>query len=439
MTSNRRPADVASSFTTIAAALAEARMYKTKTFSIKGFVLVFVLLQYAATVRATLVSHYTFDEGSGTTALNSVSGAPDGTLMHSGTGSDPAYVAGVVGNHALSFVNIANNGGFVSTTTEGYPNATAGLFTGSWAFWINFDSAVPSEVPIMGGVQNRGTPANYQDVEIYGQPGGYLQAYIRAPNLDALVFTQTGGTTAIAVGGGWHHVALVYNLTTGAAGTGTGLIYVDGVAQPVSVDTNTVTSSTTFDPWNRAMKIGATNGAHDPEDETDLGITGLLDDVRVYDHLLSGTEVDDLYAMGALGTPGDFNSDDKVDAADYVIWRKNDGTNNALENDNNLGTPIGPAHYDLWRTNFGNPPGSGASVGMAASGVPEPSTGCLMALAIAAIAGTRRLRSDTPLQRVSSKHHIHPSNSWIGSGKCVWAGVRGRSTVFFADLHPLAV
>jgi hypothetical protein len=257
----------------------------------------------------------------------------------------------------------------------------------------------------MGGVQNRGTPANFQDVEIYAQPGGYLQGYIRAPNQDALVFTQTGGTTAIAVGGGWHHVALVYNLTTGAAGTGTGLIYVDGVAQPVSVNTNTVTSSTTFDPWNRAMKIGATNGAHDPEDETDLGITGLLDDVRVYDHLLSETEVDDLYAMAnLLGTPGDFNSDGAVDAADYVMWRKNDGSENALENDNDLGTPVGPAHYDLWRTNFGSPPSGGAAVDMAASGVPEPGTGCLIALAIAAIAGGRRVRSRAPLHRARSKH-----------------------------------
>ena len=36
--------------------------------------------------------------------------------------------------------------------------------------------------------------------------------------------------------------------------------------------------------------------------------------------------------------PGDFNHDGKVDAADYVMWRKNDGT---------------PAGYDTWRANFG--------------------------------------------------------------------------------------
>jgi len=39
---------------------------------------------------------------------------------------------------------------------------------------------------------------------------------------------------------------------------------------------------------------------------------------------------------------------------DYVTWRKNNGTNKALANDNGLGTPIGQSHYDLWRANFGN-------------------------------------------------------------------------------------
>ena len=53
-------------------------------------------------------------------------------------------------------------------------------------------------------------------------------------------------------------------------------------------------------------------------------------------------------------SPGDFNGNGLVDGADYVLWRENDGTSTPLSNDNGLGTPIGPAHYDLWRSNFGN-------------------------------------------------------------------------------------
>ena len=45
------------------------------------------------------------------------------------------------------------------------------------------------------------------------------------------------------------------------------------------------------------------------------------------------------------GQPGDFNSDGKVDAADYVKWRKTDGANEAL--------------YTEWRSNFGEPAAGG--------------------------------------------------------------------------------
>jgi hypothetical protein len=58
------------------------------------------------------------------------------------------------------------------------------------------------------------------------------------------------------------------------------------------------------------------------------------------------------------GIPGDFNEDGKVDAADYVVWRKTDGT---------------PTGYNLWRTNFGRTSGSGSSL-TAGAAVPEPST-----------------------------------------------------------------
>jgi hypothetical protein len=91
------------------------------------------------------------------------------------------------------------------------------------------------------------------------------------------------------------------------------------------------------------------------------------------------------------GIHGDFNSDGKVDAGDYATWRKNDGTNNALANDNGLGTPVGPAHYDLWRTNFGKPPGSGSSNnGLGGGAVPEPASAALLVIACAAFAATRR-------------------------------------------------
>jgi T5SS/PEP-CTERM-associated repeat protein len=59
---------------------------------------------------------------------------------------------------------------------------------------------------------------------------------------------------------------------------------------------------------------------------------------------------------------GDFNRDNKVDAADYVMWRKTDGS---------------PGGYDAWRTNFGRTAGSGSASNTT---VPEPSTAWMFAL-----------------------------------------------------------
>ena len=69
------------------------------------------------------------------------------------------------------------------------------------------------------------------------------------------------------------------------------------------------------------------------------------------------SRVDAVTILGAPLLPGDFNGDGRVDAADYVKWRKSDGS---------------PFGYNTWRTHFGTAGGAGS--GFAASSVPEPAT-----------------------------------------------------------------
>jgi hypothetical protein len=89
---------------------------------------------------------------------------------------------------------------------------------------------------------------------------------------------------------------------------------------------------------------------------------------------------------------GDYNSNGVVDAADYVAWRKNNGTNTVLPNDNGLGTPIGQSHYNLWRANFGAAAGSGLATS-ANTAVPEPASAFLLAPCAAVVAWMRRRTS----------------------------------------------
>ncbi|HEY3393228.1 MAG TPA: hypothetical protein VGK58_10995, partial [Lacipirellulaceae bacterium] len=86
------------------------------------------------------------------------------------------------------------------------------------------------------------------------------------------------------------------------------------------------------------------------------------------------------------GINGDYNDDGKVDAADYVVWRKNNGTTTALPNDSTPGL-VSPADYDIWRENFGR----SSSGGSLAQAVPEPGT--LAAVLLLVACSGVRLRS----------------------------------------------
>ena len=82
-------------------------------------------------------------------------------------------------------------------------------------------------------------------------------------------------------------------------------------------------------------------------------------------------------------TPGDYNRDGTVDAADYVVWR------------NGLGTTYTQADYDVWRANFGQTIGSGAAVPDASAeplsiAVPEPATLTLLIMAMVVHYARRR-------------------------------------------------
>ncbi len=84
------------------------------------------------------------------------------------------------------------------------------------------------------------------------------------------------------------------------------------------------------------------------------------------------------------GQPGDFNNDTKVDASDYVTWRKNEIANAALPNDN--GAADQASRYAVWRSNFGAAAGSG----LGGATVPEPSSLVLLVLSICACWLSRR-------------------------------------------------
>ncbi|MCI0335308.1 MAG: matrixin family metalloprotease [Planctomycetes bacterium] len=76
-------------------------------------------------------------------------------------------------------------------------------------------------------------------------------------------------------------------------------------------------------------------------------IDGADDTIQLYEFSLSV----------AVLLPGDFNFDGVVNSADYVVWRKTDGT---------------PEGYNTWGANFGATDASGLAGASSSSAVPEP-------------------------------------------------------------------
>jgi hypothetical protein len=79
---------------------------------------------------------------------------------------------------------------------------------------------------------------------------------------------------------------------------------------------------------------------------------------------------------GGGGLDGDFNDDDVVDGADFLVWQRGGSPN-----------PLSSGDLDLWKANFGQT-AAAASVGS----VPEPATLALLGMGVAALAAVRKRR-----------------------------------------------
>lgn len=102
---------------------------------------------------------------------------------------------------------------------------------------------------------------------------------------------------------------------------------------------------------------------------------GMMDEAYIFRRALSEEEIGMLVNFAPPAVAGDYNSDGKVDASDYVVWRNGDSPDDTQ------------AGYDLWKANYGIPAGSGAA---AVAAVPEPASLGLLLVCLGFLSALRR-------------------------------------------------
>jgi hypothetical protein len=108
----------------------------------------------------------------------------------------------------------------------------------------------------------------------------------------------------------------------------------------------------------------------------DLSLVGFNNSGQVAVSISFAGAAHTILAVATPTLPGDYNQNGTVDVADYVVWRKDPNRTQA--------------GYDLWRSHFGQPGGSGAGIGLDGTAVPEATSLSLAAITLLLASTARR-------------------------------------------------
>jgi len=192
---------------------------------------------------------------------------------------------------------------------------------------------------------------------------------VSAPAAQLAQYPQQTGTTPLgSIGMEWHQVEIA---KVGKTVTWT----MDGVLL-VTLDMTNFTTQ----PDGSNIFFGHSDINADSSTEPDRFALqfSLFDNIKVE-------------SLGA-GNNADFNGNGTIDAADFVLWRKNNGLASGAiqpQGDADGDMDVDLEDYDLWHASFGNPfPGSHGDGAVGA--VPEPGSSVLWLIAAAGVFVRRR-------------------------------------------------
>jgi dienelactone hydrolase len=153
----------------------------------------------------------------------------------------------------------------------------------------------------------------------------------------------------------------------------------------VQVNTAAMVDWTKVELFDYAQKIGDVLAGGGPSTIAVVPTTLSAGRIHALTALVTGSDgatvrTTNVVTILTAALRGDYNYDGNVDAADYVVWRKSDGSS---------------AGYETWRANFGKTAGNGSAASANAT-VPELATMVMLIVAAAGVSmrrcrGTRRV------------------------------------------------
>jgi hypothetical protein len=212
---------------------------------------------------ANLVDWWTGDGTNPTTAPD-IAGTNPGTLSGGVT-----YAPGEVGN-AFSFDGNSNRGSYVNIPNAPSLNST----TGTWDFWLK-TTQTSGFVGLVGKSDASGS--------VNGITMQMDQGHARVEVKGNGPTTLLTGTTTLN-DGQWHHMALTFQ------SGGPVILYIDG-----RVEVSDTTTQTVFSFNATPLRFGTmTDGFWTP-------YNGMLDEVQIFNRMLSSSEIQSIYNGGAAG------------------------------------------------------------------------------------------------------------------------------------------
>jgi hypothetical protein len=365
-------------------------MWKKLICVVSFILLLAVSVDVSADIKSDLISHWKFDEGSGTTAKDSV-GINDGTLIENTTWAEGWVVGAVEFDGDDDYVDCG----------EGIAFNTVCRDVITLAAWVKPNPAVG---PDWGGIIFRGWGNQFGDVDPYDT----FALYYHRPN-NRMGF-KTNGTSPTWVASAndsatdlfdeeWHHTAAVYD---GAEK----IIYLDGV----EILRDAATGQISVGLETGRVLIG---GGRDVDPMVNE-FGGRIDDARIYDRALTQEEIVAVmeniesfpYASGPKPAVGDLITETWAN----VSWRAGDF---AVSHDIYFGDSFDAVNEGLEGTFVGNQADTFIIVGFPGFPFPEGLT-----------PGT------TYYWRIDEVNEAEPNSPWKGE---VWSFSVPPKTAYAPD------